>query len=439
MSVKSIRLFALAAIVSAVLIVMAQISLARTQADEDAETMTQMELFGQVLALVQHDYIEDVGDSALITGALNGALESLDPHSHYVPPVEFEERQKSARREYGGLGIEVVMEDGLVGINYVTPNSPASRAGLKAGDKIAAVEGESVKGKTLSEAVEGMRGLEGDPITITVIRADKTKADMTLIREIIQGRAVRQRTVEGMGYLRIETFNNPNLARDVKIAINLLKSDLGEKIPGLIIDVRGNPGGMVEQVVKVTGYFLDGGEVFSARGRTKENTQRYNAENGEVLAGVPIVVLINSRSASASEILAGALQDRNRAMVVGRRSFGKGSVQSVMQLDEGGALRLTTQRYYTPSGRSIQGLGIMPDYLVAVRPDEDQAKRRFRENDLANALSNPNEAMTEEDYSAMDFPPEDWPEDEDYQLHRAVELLNSPDYMQKLASRNLLQ
>jgi len=409
------------------------------QVAEDAEMREKMELFAEVFSFVRDNYVEDLDDAELIEGALNGALSSLDPHSSFIPREDHVERQKTARREYGGLGIEVTLESGLVKLNYVLPDGPADKAGLKRGDFITEVEGEKVLGKTLDDAVEGMRGLEGDPINVTVLSADNTTKEVTVIREIIYGRAVRHRVEDGIGYIYIESFNHPRLTGDVKAAIEDLKSTMGGNIPGLVIDVRSNPGGRVDQVVKVTGHFLNGGEVFSSRGRENDMTKRYHADKGELLPSVPIVVLINSQSASAAEIIAGALQDRNRALVVGRRSFGKGSVQSIMQVKSDGALRLTTERYYTPSGRSIQGLGIMPDVLVATRPESSTTRQRFRESDLKNSLGNPNANELEENFDEMIFPSEDWPDDEDFQLSEAIKLVKSPNLRSRLASKNVLQ
>jgi carboxyl-terminal processing protease len=363
---------------------------AKPKADDNIETFEKLATFADAFAMVRDNYVEDIEDADLVTNAINGALESLDPHSHFVPYVEFQERQKTARREYGGLGIEVTMENELVKVNYVISGGPADKSGILKNDYITAVEGSNVRGKTLSEAVDGMRGLAGDPITVTVLTEGRSPRDVTVIRENVQGRAVRHRMEEGIGYIYIETFNHPRLAQDTKTAIEDLQTTQGGTLRGLIVDVRGNPGGRVDQTVKVADLFLSGGEVFSARGRTQQDTQRYNAKDGQLLDGVPIVVMINSNSASAAEILAGAIQDRGRGIIVGRRSFGKGSVQSVIELENRtGALRLTTQRYFTPSGKSIQGRGIMPDVLVAFRPDTGSTRKVFRENSLRNALQNP--------------------------------------------------
>ncbi len=403
---------------------------------DDQDTIRKLEIFAEVFATLREEYVEPVDDAELIDAALNKALESLDPHSHYVRPQEFEDRQKTARREYGGLGIEVTQENGLVKVNYVIPDGPADLAGIKKDDFITAVAGESVLGKSLDAAVEGMRGLAGDPIKVSVQSPGSFSREVSVVRAVVQGRAVRHRVEDGVGYIYIETFNHPRLTKDVEWAINDLKTTLGGDIPGLVIDVRGNPGGLVDQVVGVTGLFLDGGEVFSARGRTLDNTQRYNAEPGQIIPDAPLVVLINSRSASAAEIIAGAIQDRGRGLVIGRRSFGKGSVQSVMPLSDGSALRLTTQRYYTPSGKSIQSRGILPDVLVARRPDTGDEREFFREDSLPNAMTNLDDTDYKEDPDLVEYPPADWPTNEDYQLEKAVELVKSPTYKNLLASRN---
>ena len=408
------------------------------QPAEDAAMLEELELFAEVFALVRDNYVENITDGELIDGALNGALSSLDPHSSYLPKEDHQERQKSARREYGGLGIEVTSENGLVKINYVIPDGPADKQGIKRNDFITAVEGEKVLGKTLDDAVSGMRGLAGDPINVTVLSPDNSTREVTVIREQVFGRAVRHRVEDGVGYMRIESFNHPRLTADVKAALEDLKSEMGGTVPGLIIDVRSNPGGRVDQVVNVTGFFLDGGEVFSSRGREANSTRRYHADQGELLPGVPIVVMVNSQSASAAEIIAGALQDRNRAMVLGRRSFGKGSVQSIMPVKLEGALRLTTERYYTPSGRAIQGLGIMPDVLVSARSEEDTTQKRFRETDLQNALGKTEALEFEENFDDMVFAPDDWEDTEDFQLSQAVELVKSPTLKTELARKNTL-
>ena len=406
-------------------------------ADEQAETLRALETFAEAFAVVRESYVEPVGDDVLIETALNGALSHLDPHSGYIPPVQFEKGQKEARREYGGLGIEISQKDGLVFVNYAIEDGPAFRAGIRPGDYITHVEGDSVLGKDLDEAVEGMRGEAGEAVTITVLTDDRSR-DLSITREIVRGRPVRHRLEQSVPYVFIDTFNNPRLTTDLKAALADLERQSGGRLPGLIIDLRGNRGGLLDQSISVSGLFLDGGEVLSARGREDTDIERYHAEVGELYPDIPIVVLINRRSASAAEIVAGALQDRGRAVVMGRRSFGKGSVQSVIPLqpyDVVGALRLTTQRYYTPSGKSIQGRGILPDVLVAVLPDDGEIRKRLREDSLPYALGNLDaETDYQESYEAIAYPPESWPDDEDYQLHRAVQLINSPSQYRSVLS-----
>jgi carboxyl-terminal processing protease len=407
---------------------------------EDAAMIEKLRLFGDVFSRVRDLSVEETPDDELIAAAMNGALSALDPHSSYVPPARFEEQQVEQRREYGGLGIEVTQELGLVKVQYALEDGPAFKAGIRTGDYITAVEGEKVRGKSLDEAIKGMKGLAGDPVTVTVLNAQNVTKDIVVIRQQVRGRAVRHRVLDGLGYVFLETFNNDNLARDLERALDDLKRQIGGDIPGLILDLRGNRGGLLDQSVDVSSLFLDGGEVLSSRGRTPEETERYHAKPGQYDADMPIVVLINSGSASAAEIVAGALQDRGRAVVLGRRSFGKGSVQSVIPLgspvESLGALRLTTQRYYTPSGGSIQGRGIMPDLLVALSPDSGKLEKRFREDSLRNSLGNPDDSDYIEKYEDIDYPPEDWPIDEDYQLSKAKDLLRSSRYQSLVAEFN---
>lgn len=410
---------------------------AKPQPKEDKEALAKLELFADVFARVREQYVEEITDKELIEAALNGALESLDPHSSYSPPAEFKEQREAVKREYGGLGIEVTSEAGLVKVNHAIEDGPAYAAGIRAGDYITAVEGVKTRGKTLNEAVEGMRGLAGDPITVTVLSANKAPRDIVVVREVVRGRAVRHRVEQGLGYIFIETFNNAKLTDDLTKALKSIERDLGGNIPGLIIDVRSNRGGLLDQSVSVSGLFMDGGEVLSSRGRTAADTERYHAEAGELYPNMPIVVLVNSGSASAAEILAGALQDRGRAVVLGRRTFGKGSVQSVIPLvKHGGALRMTTQRYYTPSGKSIQGRGIMPDMLVATAPDSGEIRKRFREDSLPNSLLNPDDTDYEEKYEDILYPPEDWPSSRDFQLQKAVEVLKTSKHQTLLSEQS---
>ena len=393
-------------------------------------------LLSEIISIVKDDYVEDVEDKDLIEGALNGALSALDPHSSYAPPIIYKEQREAVKREYGGLGIEVIQESGLVKVNHALVEGPAYKAGIRDGDYITAVDGDSVRGKSLDDAVKGMRGVSGEPVTVTVLTTGQPARDIEVIRAKVQSRVIRERVEQGMGYVAIETFNNNNLTKDLKRGLESLKLQLGGTIPGLIIDLRGNRGGLLDQSVSVSSLFLDGGEVLSARGKDASDNQRYNAEQGELFPDMPIVVLVNSGSASAAEIVAGALQDRGRAVIIGRRTFGKGSVQSVIPLQrERGALRMTTQKYYTPSGRSIQGRGIMPDLLVAIVKDKGELRKRFREDSLPNFLINPDETNYEERYEDINYPPESWPETRDYQLRKAIDILKTSRYQTLLQAQ----
>ena len=433
----SLKRFGALALLGTALALWSPLTNAKTQDQEDQEMLAQLELFANVFSRVRAEYVEEVPDSELMEYAINGALSALDPHSAYSPPAQYEEQREAVKREYGGLGIEVTQELGLVKVNHAIEDGPAYAQGLRGGDFITKVDGVSVRGKSLDEAVKGMRGLAGDPITVTVLSPGKSSREVTIVREVVRGRAVRHRVERDMGYVFIETFNNDRLTEDLTRALKSLEAELGSKIPGLIIDMRGNRGGLLDQSVDVSGLFLDGGEVLSARGRDPIDTQRYNAEPGELYPDMPIVVLVNSGSASAAEIVAGALQDRGRAVIVGRRSFGKGSVQSVIPLiRHGGALRMTTQRYYTPSGASIQGRGIMPDVLVSNFEDTGEVRKRFREDSLRNSLLNPDDSDYEEKYEDINFPPETWDKKEDYQLYRAINILKTSQYKTLLAEQN---
>ena len=398
------------------------------------DTFQQLELFADVMARVRNDYVVDVEDGELIEDAINGMLQSLDPHSSYVSPDNFRDLQISTSGEYGGLGMEVTSESGVVKVISPIDDTPAKKAGIEAGDYLTEIDGESIIGLTLSEAVEQMRGKPGEPITVTVIRGEEDPMEITMVREIIKRPVVRHEIKDGVGYLRISQFNEKT-APSLDVAVSALKKEFGGKIPGIVLDLRGNPGGLLDQSIKVSSVFLDGGEVVSTRGRDARDTERYNAEKGELLKGVPVVVLIDGASASASEIVAGALQDRGRALVVGLTSFGKGSVQSVIPLRGGrdGALRLTTQRYYTPAGRSIQGTGIDPDIAIASRPDDGNGNKTFRESDLPNSIRNEIETDSDETSVEIDFPPEDFKVEDDYQLQKAIEILKDGSYGQRLA------
>jgi len=369
-----------------------------------ATVYEQLDLFGDVFERIRAQYVTEVDEGDLIEAAIKGMMASLDPHSSYLPPKDFDDMQVQTHGEFGGLGIEVTQEDGFVKVVSPMDGTPADAAGVEAGDFITHVDGESLLGLDLNEAVDLMRGPVGSEIVITVVREGKDEPfDISIIRDTIKLTAVRSRTEGQTVVLRVTTFNDQTYTN---LKSNLEKSvaELGgiEKVNGFVIDLRNNPGGLLTQAIKVSDAFLENGEIVSTRGRTPQDGDRFNATPGDLAQGKPVVVLINGGSASASEIVAGALKDHRRAVVVGTKSFGKGSVQTIMPVKGGGAMRLTTARYYTPSGRSIQGLGVLPDIIVEQpqhNPDKDAVDRQrpaFRsEADLRDALNN--DSYTEEE------------------------------------------
>jgi carboxyl-terminal processing protease len=330
-----------------------------------SDTYRQLNLFGDVFERIRSDYVEKPEDSALIEAAVNGMLTSLDPHSSYMNPKDFKDMQVQTRGEFGGLGIEVTMEDGLVKVVSPIDDTPAAKAGILAGDLIVALDGEQIQNMNLNQAVDKMRGAVNTPITVTIQRKGTEKPfDVKIVRDVIRVQSVRSRAEGDIGYLRISSFNEQTYD-GLKSAIDKLKQDIGkDKIKGYILDLRNNPGGLLDQAELVGDAFLDKGEVVSTRGRHADQNMRYDARPGDLTDGKPVIVLINGGSASASEIVAGALQDHKRATILGTRSFGKGSVQTIVPLGSNGAIRLTTARYYTPSGKSIQAKGIDPDIQV---------------------------------------------------------------------------
>jgi carboxyl-terminal processing protease len=358
---------------------------------DKSELYQQLNLFGDVLERVRRDYVEPVEEKTLIENAINGMLSALDPHSSYMNPKTYKDMQVQTKGEFGGLGIEVTMDNGLVKVVSPIDDTPASKAGIQSGDLIYALDGEPVQGMTLQEAVEKMRGKPGSPIKIGIRRAGKDPFDVSLTREIIKVKSVRYRLeASDIGYIRVTSFTEQTTS-GVLDAVEKLKKEAGGKLKGYILDLRNNPGGLLDQAIALSDAFLDKGEIVSVKARKSEDIQRWNAKPGDVANGLPIVVLMNGGSASASEIVAGALQDHRRAIILGTRSFGKGSVQTIMQVTGGGAIRLTTALYFTPSGRSIQKEGIKPDIEVEPAKIENLAARAgFREENLRRSITNPN-------------------------------------------------
>jgi carboxyl-terminal processing protease len=395
-----------------------------------SETYRQLNLFGDVFERVRADYVEEVQDEKLVEAAINGMLSSLDPHSSYLNTKSFRDMQVQTRGEFGGLGIEVTMENGLVKVVSPIDDTPAFRAGVKPGDFITHLDNEPVQGMTLPEAVERMRGPVNTNITLTIRREGREPFDVTLSRAIITIQSVKMKVEKDIGYIRITSFSEQT-ANGVERAVQRIKQEVGAGLKGYVLDLRNNPGGLLDQSVKVADAFLERGEIVSTRSRRPDDAQRFNAKAGDVADGLPMVVLINTGSASASEIVAGALQDHRRAVVLGTKSFGKGSVQTIIPLAGHGAIRLTTARYYTPSGRSIQAKGIEPDIEVQqarLEPVDGPARRR--ERDLRGALGNPDDGQDDvkEEAPAKPKDPKDAKDDKekepiDFQLLRAMDLL----------------
>jgi carboxyl-terminal processing protease len=410
------------------------------EAEKTVSVYEQLDLFGDIFERIRAQYVEEVDTEQLVEAAINGMLTSLDPHSSYLSAKDFDEMQEQTRGEFGGLGIEVTQEDGFVKVVAPMDGTPADKAGIKAGDFITHVNSESVLGLTLDDAVDKMRGPVGSEIIITVVREGVAEPfDVSIIRDTIKMVAVRPRLVGNTVVLRISTFNDQTFV-GVEEGIKKMVEEAGgmDKVNGFVIDLRNNPGGLLNQAIMVSDAFLEKGEITSTRGRDPEQGERFNAEPGDLADGKPMVVLINGGSASASEIVSGALQDHRRAIVVGTKSFGKGSVQTLIPLKGDGAMRLTTARYYTPSGRSIQALGVMPDIVVnqpIVEPlteeeqearDAEEARSDRSEADLRGAITN--DSMSEDERNQLEADRARTEEaaklrDEDYQLAYAVDIL----------------
>ena len=405
------------------------------EADKQDNVYEQLDLFGDIFERIRSQYVEDVDTSELIEAAIDGMLTSLDPHSSYLSPDDAIAMRVQTRGEFGGLGIEVTQEEGFVKVVSPMDGTPADEAGMLAGDFITHVDGESLLGLTLDDAVGKMRGPVGAEIIITVVRKGEGEPfDVSIIRDTIELQAVRARTQGDTVYLRITTFNDkttPNLKE--KLAEEVAALGGIDNVNGFVIDLRNNPGGLLTQSIRVSDAFLEEGEIVSTRGRNPAEGDRFNATPGDLAQGKPIVVLINGGSASASEIVAGALQDHRRAIVIGTKSFGKGSVQTIMPLRGDGAMRLTTARYYTPSGRSIQALGVSPDIIVEQprrKPDEDAqdepARNSRSEADLRGSLNN--DSLSEDEIRQIEADREKAEasaelREDDYQLAYAIDIL----------------
>ena len=394
-----------------------------------SETYRQLNLFGDVFERVRSDYVEEVSDKELIESAIAGMLSSLDPHSSYLNRESFEDMRVETKGEFGGLGIEVTMENGLVKVVSPIDDTPAAKAGVKAGDLITHLDGEQVMGLTLSEAVDRMRGLVGTEIILMIRREGvEQPIETRIVRAVIKIQSIRSRIEDSIAYIRVTKFNEQaeiGLIRE----LSKIKEELGDDLIGVILDLRNNPGGLLDQAISVSDAFLDKGEIVSTRGRRTDSVQRFNAKPGDLADGLPMVVLINGGSASASEIVAGALQDHRRAIILGTRSFGKGSVQTIIPLSGHGAIRLTTARYYTPSGKSIQAKGIEPDIEViqgrieteeqSSQRDEASLRNRLASEEEINGDSNAGESDAAESSNGRSALAQ-----KDFQLSRALDLLH---------------
>ena len=385
-SARSTFMIRSAAILGAIALIPASTS---AVTESESETYKQLDLFMDVFQRVRASYVEKVDDATLIKGAIDGMLSSLDPHSSYLDVRDFGNLKTQTEGSYGGLGLSVTLEDGVVKVIAPTHDTPAAKAGMKAGDYITHIDGKLIYGSSLDEAVDKMRGAPGAPVKLTIARSGRDEPfDVTITRAIIDIKPVKWEVKGNVGYIKIVSFS-ADTGADVQMALRSIDKSLGKKPTGYILDMRSNPGGLLDEAVNVSDACLDKGEIVSQRGRLRGDNRPYYARPGDDAQGLPIVVLIDAGSASASEIVAGALQDHHRALVMGERSFGKGSVQTLLPLSQETALRLTTARYYTPSGKSVQEGGIEPDILVPQLSGPDYAKRpRYRESDLRKHLIN---------------------------------------------------
>ena len=393
----------------------------KQEKENPADTYEMLNLFGEVLERTKTSYVEDVTDKKLIESALNGMLVSLDPHSSYLDEQSFKYMNEQTKGKFGGLGIEVTMENGVVKVVSPIDDTPAANAGLKPGDYITHIDGEQVVGMSLNDAVDKMRGKIGTKVKLTVRRLNTKPFDVTLKREEIKIQSVKSEIkADDVAYIRITSFSE-DTDKMVEKSFNNIKKQLKKQPVGIVLDVRNNPGGLLDQAVNVSDLFLDQGEIVSTRSKNPDDTVKYTATKGDIAANLPIVILVNDGSASASEILAGALQDHKRAIILGEKTFGKGSVQTIIPLGNHGAMRLTTARYYTPSGRSIQATGIVPD--VEVKPakiEEIDSDFSFSEAEFGNALKNDAQSLPKNKVAQKDDSLK-----KDYQLSRAVDLVKA--------------
>ena len=421
------KLFILSLVLVSMTVSVSDVQAAKKEKTEEFDTYELLNLFGEVMERAKMSYVEEIDDKQLIESAINGMLVSLDPHSSYLDAQSFKYMNEQTKGKFGGLGIEVTMEQGVVKVVSPIDDTPAAKAGIKPGDYIANIDGEQVMGMTLNDAVDKMRGKVGTKVKLTIRRLNEKPFDVTLKREEVKIQSVKNDLKDDeVAYIRITSFSE-DTDKMVEKAVKKAQKELKGKLKGLVIDVRNNPGGLLDQAVNISDLFLNQGEIVSTRSRNEEDTVKYTANPGDIAENLPIVILINDGSASASEIVAGALQDHKRAVVLGEKSFGKGSVQTVIPLGKYGAMRLTTARYYTPSGRSIQATGIVPDVEVhPAKVEEYINEYGFSEAEYRNALKNEEaaeNAKKENKKKNKDDEKEDWRKD--YQLSRAVDLVKA--------------
>ena len=385
--------------------------------EEDPNDYNYLKFLGETIEKIKSDYVDDVKNKELVESAIDGMLSSLDPHSSFLNAESLKQMKIQTKGAFGGLGIEVTMENGFVKVISPIDDTPAYKAGIKAGDYITHLDGKSVIGLNLNEAVDKMRGPAGTKLKVTIGRSNQEAFDVTIKRDIIKISSVKSKLEEDVGYIRITTFSEQT-SKSTKDAIKKLKKE--KNLRGYVLDLRNNPGGLLDQAVSVSDLFLEKGEIVSTRGKNSKNPEMYKAKSGDIIDGKPLVVIINGGSASASEIVAGALQDHKRAILLGTRSFGKGSVQTIIPVKPYGALRMTTAKYFTPSGRSIQKTGIEPDIVVEERElKKADNKKISREEDLKGALKNPSNKDKKEEKENK----EKSDEIEDFQLSRALDLV----------------